>query len=110
MKLHISSFVDLSVGIYPIGIAIDLGIDIEREHEDMREYIRKTIKDLYGELWDVGNLYVRFEDECPECCHYLEKKGKVDRVIKIQENTYKRCDFKFCLSNIEEENDKNEKI
>ena len=59
MKVNIYFAGDSSVGIFPISIDIDLGIEIEDED---REWIRKSLTECFNEIYD-NSVKVMFQDE-----------------------------------------------
>ena len=60
MKVDIYAPGDPSVGLWPISTVIDLQLDVNSD--EMREFIREKLKELFSEFWD-DNVIITFEDE-----------------------------------------------
>ena len=91
MKIHLQGIGDMSVGISPASVSIEIeevdAKDFLSAYENGREIFRKDLKTLFSE-WCDDNMRVQFDDECANCgCIVNEKK---------------ECENENCITNLKE--------
>lgn len=86
MRVNICAPGDSSVGIQPIYVDFDLGINIDGEEKD---WIRKTLTECFSEIYD-DRVRVMFEDEFEE---FDCSNG--NKIISIKTDSTVRSEMKY---------------